>query len=406
MSQPHSPASYSQPRQKSTHSALDKVLALDNFETAAQRFLPAPIFAYIAGTAEQGQSWQDNQSAFREHSFLPRVLRNVAQRSQSMELFGKSWSAPFGIAPMGLSALVAYRGDIVLAKTARQLGIPMILSGSSLIRMEEVLAAAPDTWFQAYLPGEPERIRALLVRAATAGCKTLLLTADVPVLGNRENLIRGGFSTPLRPSLTLALDGLTHPRWLTGTFLRTLLQHGMPHFENSFAERGAPILSRNVLRDFSQRDHFDWSHVAQIRQQWQGKLIIKGILHPDDAQLAREHGADGIILSNHGGRQLDGAIAPLRILTTVRQQLGADYPVMLDSGIRRGGDILKALALGASFVFIGRPFLYAATIAGEAGVQHAHQLLYSEIDRNMALLGIRHPKEITPNYLTTNKASE
>ena len=378
--------------------ALARMLSLDDFEAAAKRRLPRPIFGYVAGAAEDNQSLRGNRSAFAQYSFSPRVLVDVSRRTQQTEIFGRRYASPFGIAPMGISALSAYRGDIVLARAAREQGIPAILSGTSLIPMEEVIRAAPGTWFQAYLPGDPQRIDALVERARRAGYETLVLTVDIPVSANRENNVRTGFSTPLKPSLRLAWDGLTRPRWLAGTFMRTLLSHGMPHFENSFATRGAPIVSASVLRDFSARDHLSWEHVARIRSQWPGTLIIKGILHPQDAALARQHGADGIIVSNHGGRQLDGAVSPLRALPGVVAAAGG-MTVMMDSGVRRGSDVLKALALGASFVFVGRPFNYAAAVGGEAGVSHAIGLLRAEIDRNMAMLGINNLREMQADLL-------
>jgi L-lactate dehydrogenase (cytochrome) len=378
--------------------ALARMLSLDDFESAAKRRLPRPIFGYVAGAAEDNQSLRANRSAFAQYAFSPRVLVDVSRRTQQTELFGRRYASPFGIAPMGISALSAYRGDIVLARAAREQGIPAILSGTSLIPLEDVIRAAPGTWFQAYLPGDPQRIDALVERARRAGYETLVLTVDIPVSANRENNVRTGFSTPLKPSLRLACDGLTRPRWLAGTFMRTLLAHGMPHFENSFATRGAPIVSSSVLRDFSARDHLSWEHVARIRRQWPGTLIIKGILHPQDAALARQHGADGIIVSNHGGRQLDGAVSPLRALPGVVAAAG-NMTVMMDSGVRRGSDVLKALALGASFVFVGRPFNYAAAVGGEAGVSHAIGLLRAEVDRNMAMLGINHVREMGPDLL-------
>ncbi|MDC8760918.1 alpha-hydroxy acid oxidase [Janthinobacterium sp. hw3] len=367
--------------------ALRRVLSLDDFEALARRRLPRPIFGYIAGAAENNASLRENRAAFDDYAFKTRVLVDVSRRSQQVELFGRRYASPFGIAPMGISALSAYRGDVVLARAAQQANIPAILSGTSLIPMEEVARQAPDTWFQAYLPGDPARIDALLARVAKAGFATLVLTVDIPVAANRENNLRTGFSTPLRPSLRLACDGLLRPRWLLGVLLRTLCAHGMPHFENSFATRGAPIISSNVLRDFSARDHLSWEHVARIRRQWQGTLIIKGILCAEDALRARDAGVDGIIVSNHGGRQLDGAAAPLRVLPEIVAAVG-DFPVMMDSGVRRGGDVLKALALGARCVFVGRPFNYAAAAAGQAGVAHAIGLLRDEVDRNMAMLGV------------------
>jgi L-lactate dehydrogenase (cytochrome) len=377
---------------------LRHMLALEDFEPLAARHLPRPIFDYVSGAAETNFSLRDNRNAFSQYGFIPRVLTDVSARTQATSLFGRSYAAPFGIAPMGLSALVAYDGDMALARAAAQRNIPMIVSGSSLTPMETIRAVAPQAWFQAYLPGEPAKITALVSRVADAGFETLVLTVDTATRANRENNIRAGFSTPLRPSLRLAWDGVTHPRWTIGTLLRTLAKRGVPHFENSFATRGAPIISRNVERDFSMRDHLDWSHLRRIRTQWKGNLVLKGILSPHDAEIAAAEGLEGVIVSNHGGRQLDGAVAPLRVLERVAER-AAGMTVMLDGGIRRGADVLKARALGAQFVFVGRPFLYAAAIAGETGVRHAIDLLYNEIQRNMALMGINQMSDMSPERL-------
>lgn len=370
-----------------THPRLKRILCLDDFEAAARRHLPRPVFGYVSGGCETDTSLRGNRSAFGGYGFVTRILQGVAQRSQATELFGRTWAAAFGIAPMGLCALSAYRGDLVLAQAAASANIPMIVSGTGLIALEEIRRVNPQAWFQAYVPGEVPRIEALLDRVARAGYETLVVTADTPVSGNRENNLRVGFSTPLRPSLRLAWDGITHPRWLAGTALRTLVQHGMPHFENSLATRGAPILSRNAARDFGARDHLDWGHLRLIRERWKGRLVLKGVMSVDDALAARDCGVDALIVSNHGGRQLDGVVSPLQVLPAIVAAIG-DLPVMTDSGIRRGNDVLKALALGARFVFVGRPFNYAAAVAGEAGVQHAIGILSQEILRNMALLGI------------------
>jgi L-lactate dehydrogenase (cytochrome) len=377
---------------------LRRILSLEDLEPAARAFLPRPIFEFVSGAVETNASRTDNRAAFAELGFVPRVLTDVSKRSQAATLFGRTYAAPFGLAPMGMSALAAYRGDLVLARAAAAANVPMIMSGSSLIPLEDVAREGRTAWFQAYLPGEPERILALVDRVERGGFDTLLLTVDVAVSANRENNVRAGFSTPLRPNLRLAFDGLIRPHWLLGTAARTLLRHGMPHFENSYATRGVPILARNVLRDFGARDHLDWSHLELIRHRWKGRLVVKGIMHKDDAQRARESGADGIIVSNHGGRQLDGAVSPLRVLPEIAAVAG-DMPVMFDSGVRRGTDVLKALALGASFVFVGRPFLYAAAIGGEPGVRRGIDLLSEEIDRDMALLGINSLAEMRPELL-------
>ena len=374
--------------------SLRSILCLEDFEKAARAHLPRPLFGYIAGAAETNLSLDSNRQAFADYRFVPRVLVDVSRRSTATTLFCREYAAPFGIAPLGLSALTAYRGDIVLAEAAAQANVLMVMSGSSLIRLEEVSAASPAAWFQAYLPGDDAAIEALIDRVARAGFRTLVITVDTPVSANRENNVRAGFSTPLRPSLRLAWDGLTHPRWLLGTFARTLVHHGVPHFENNYATRGAPILSPTVERDFSDRGHLTWAHFARIRRQWRDTLVVKGILSIEDARTARDGGADGIVVSNHGGRQLDGAVAPLHVLPGIVKAC-ADIPIMIDGGIRRGSDVLKALALGARFVFLGRPFGYAAAVGGRAGVAHAIALLQLEVSRNMAMLGITRLDDLT-----------
>jgi L-lactate dehydrogenase (cytochrome) len=377
---------------------LRRVLCLDDFETAARKHLPRPIFGYIAGAVETNMSLEDNRAAFTEFGFLPRMLVDVSQRSQQASLFGRTYAAPFGIAPMGISALYAYRGDLVLAQATAAANVLMVMSGSSLIPLEDVAREGKTVWFQAYLPGDVPRITALIERVARSGFDTMVITVDSQVAGNRENNIRTGFSTPLRPTMRLAWDGITRPRWLFGTFLRTLLRHGMPHFENNEATRGPPIVSPDVMRDYSDRGHLSWKHFELIRQLWKGRLVIKGILDPDDARIAREAGAEGIIVSNHGGRQLDGAVSALRVLPQI-VAVCPDMPIMIDGGVRRGTDVLKALALGAKFVFVGRPFAYAAAVGGAAGVSHAIALLSDEIHRDMAMLGITRLDELSPRLL-------
>ncbi|MFP5076113.1 alpha-hydroxy-acid oxidizing protein [Rhizobium sp. YIM 134829] len=384
---------------------LKGILSLDDFETRARRHLPRPLFGYIAGASETNASLRMNASAFQAYAFRPRVLRDVSGRSMTTELFGKTYGAPFGIAPMGISALMAYRGDLVMAQAAARAGIGMIMSGSSLIPMEEIASSAPDAWFQAYLPGETDRIDALVDRVAAARFGTLVLTVDTAALANRENNIRAGFSTPLRPSLSLAWQGISHPRWTAGTFLRTILRHGIPHFENSYATRGAPIISSSVMRDFGKKDHLNWAHLERIRARWTGRLVVKGILHADDARQAAELGVDGIIVSNHGGRQLDGALSPLDALPPIAEAVGDKTVVMLDGGIRRGSDVLKALALGARFVFVGRPFLYAASIGGLDAALLAADILKTELHRNMALLGLTSLDQIGASDLFRIKGS-
>ena len=380
-----------------TPRSLRNILSLEDLEDAVRGVLPRPIFGYISGGVETDASLRGNRAAFQELHFVPRILVNTRGRTQKRTLFGRTYDLPFGFPPMGGTSLAAYEGDWVLARTAASLNIPMIQSGASLTPLERVREIGPTAWFQAYLPGAAEIITPLVERAQRAGFETLVLTVDVPVAANRENNFRNGYSSPLKPTPRLAWDCAIRPRWLFGTFLRTVMNHGMPHLENMGFER-IPVLSGSVERPRMARDGLCWEHLELMRRLWKGKLVLKGVLAKEDVRIARESGVDGIMVSNHGGRQLDGTVAPLRMLPLVKSEAG-NMAIMLDSGIRRGTDVLKALALGADFVFIGRPFLYAATIAGEAGVRHAVKLMREEIDRDMSMLGISSLSEMKREML-------
>ncbi|MDO5530149.1 MAG: alpha-hydroxy acid oxidase [Paracoccus sp. (in: a-proteobacteria)] len=377
---------------------LRKILSLDDFEPAARRHLPRPVFGYISGSTETGAAAQGSRAAADALHLVPRILTGHAQRDQSVTLFGRRYAHPFGIAPMGLSALAAYDGDVVLARAARDIGIPAVMSSTSLTMLERVAEEAGSTWFQAYFLGDNDHIDRMMDRIEAAGYDHLVVTADVPVPANRENNIRNGFEMPLRPGARLAWQGVSHPRWLLGTAWRTLRTRGMPHFESMAPDRGPPILSRHVARSIGGRETLSWAHIERVRARFKGRLIIKGVLAADDAATARDLGCDGVIVSNHGGRQLDYALPALEALPEIVDVAG-EMEVMCDSGFRRGTDVLKAIALGARFVFVGRPFLYAAAIAGEAGVQHGARLLSAEIDRNMAMLGTQRLDQIGPQHL-------
>jgi L-lactate dehydrogenase (cytochrome) len=377
---------------------LRGVLSLEDFEAAGRRHLPRCLFGFVSGGVETNASVRANREGFADWSLRPRMLIDASRRSQAITLFDRRYAAPFGIAPMGATVLSCRRGDLVLARAAAAANIPFILSGASLIPLEQVLKANPAAWFQAYIPSDRDHIARLIDRLAGAGYETLVVTADVQVSGNRENNVRNGFSLPLRPTPRLAWDGISHPRWLIGTALKTLVSDGMPHFQNLDATRGLPILSPDAMRDYGKRDALCWEDLAWIRDRWHGRLLVKGVLAAADARLGRKVGLDGVIVSNHGGRQLDGAIASIRALPEVVAEAG-DMTVMLDSGVRRGTDVLKALALGAKAVFLGRPFLYSAAVAGETGVRHAVSLLSEEIDRDLALLGCPDLAELGPEFL-------
>jgi L-lactate dehydrogenase (cytochrome) len=379
---------------KSVPRHLRTILSLDDFEKLARRRLPRPIFSYISSGVEDENCLAESRATYQDYVLVPRYLTDVSGRNQETTLFGKVYSAPFGIAPMGICAMSAYRGDIALAEASREASIPMVISGSSLIRLEEIAAANPAAWFQSYLPPTMAQIELLLDRVIKSGIETLVVTVDTGVGSNRENNLRNGFSTPLRPNLDLAWQGITHPRWTVQTLLRTLVNRGMPHFENSYATRGVPVIARSIEREFSGRAHLTWEHMKEIRRYWPGKFVIKGLLDVGDARLARDIGADGIVVSNHGGRQLDASISSLRALPPITDAI-TDIPVMFDGGVRRGTDVLKAIGLGASFVFAGRPFNYALAVDGRGGVSHAISILKEEVLRGMGQIGINSLNEMT-----------
>lgn len=363
------------------------LLTLDDFETAARSRLPRALHGFAANGSERGASVAANARAFERWAFVPRCLVDVASVDQRRCLFGETYASPVGIAPMGGCALFAHQADLALARAAHDSAVPFVLSAASSVPLEAVMQAAPRSWYQGYIPGDEAPIRALLARLQAARVPVLVVTVDVPVASNRDRDRRMGFTIPVRPRLSLALDGLCHPRWLLGSFARTLLKGGVPTLPNFGGEaRGRSILSTPSAAARSQRERLNWEHLALIRRLWPGALVVKGVLSAEDARRARQAGADGIVVSNHGGRQLDGAAAPLDVLPEVLDAAGG-LPVCLDGGIRRGTDALKALALGAHLVFVGRPMLYAVSVGGQAAVAQALRILQEEIRTSLALLG-------------------
>jgi len=382
---------------------LDSVLDLDEFQARARKKLPRAIYGYVANGAEDEVALATNRAAFRDYRLVPRVLQNVPDRSQSVTLFGRTYDAPFGIAPMGGAAAVTFDADLRMARAAAQSGIPFVLSGNSITPMEEVAQAHPGAWFAAYQSPNTDAIEGMVSRVAAAGFFTFVLTADVPVGSNREKDHRAGFSQPIRFNRKIALDVLQHPRWLGGSMGRTLLKRGIPHIDNLEYNGGPSLFSRTVGK-IASHTTLSWEHVRLIRKLWKGPFIVKGILSPADVRVARDCGVDGIVVSNHGGRQLDSAVTPLQALPDILTE-ARNLTVLIDSGFRRGTDILTALALGAQFVLVGRPFLFACCYAGEAGVLRAIDLLSQEVDRDMALLGLHALGEVGPDMLQNVRGS-
>nr|WP_227494237.1 alpha-hydroxy acid oxidase [Ramlibacter pallidus] len=357
--------------------------------------MPGGLYGFAAGGSADGWSARNNRAAFDRWAFVPRTLATLPQRRQDVTLFGQPFRSPCGIAPLGVSAMFQFDADVAMARAAADAGVPFVLSGASLTPLERVFAANPQAWFQAYVDGDRERTARLLARLQRTTCQVLVVTVDTPVAPSRELSLRHGFSIPVRPSLRLALNAALHPRWLFGTAARTLLAGGIPRMENQDA---GPLHRVTEAPTGVVHPPITWDDLAFIRSRWDRTLVVKGVVHPEDAVRYRALGADGLVVSNHGGRQLDGTIAPLDALPAIRAAL-PDVPVLLDGGIRRGTDVAKALALGAACVFTGRPMLFAVAAAGEAGVASALALLRAEVDRTQALLGAGTIGELGPSHV-------
>ncbi len=373
---------------------------IEDLRQLAQRYLPRVAWDYLERGAEDDVTMAANRAAFERIHFQPRTLVDVSARTLRHTLFGKTYTAPFGIAPTGAAGLYCFDADIVLARAAAAADVPFVLSTASFVAMERVAREAEGSkWFQLYMSKDREGAERLVRRAFDAGYEALVVTTDVPVGANREYKLRNGFAIPFRINTRNIVDGLLHPRWLAQVFLRTLLTSGVPRFQNVDSNVGGRIIAKDLSAFRARRDALDWSDMAWLRTIWPRKLLIKGVLTVDDARLALQHGADGVVVSNHGGRQLDGARAAIDALPAIVEAVGTRMPVLFDSGVRRGSDIVKALALGADFVFAGRATLYGAAAGGEAGVAQALELLRTEIDRVMALIGCNTVAELDRRYL-------
>jgi isopentenyl diphosphate isomerase/L-lactate dehydrogenase-like FMN-dependent dehydrogenase len=366
----------------------DTALNIDDLRDLARATLPRVAWDFLERGAEDEVSMRENRQAFRSIRLRPRTLIDVSQRSQQVSVFDRTHAAPFGIAPTGAAGLYWHDADVALARAAAAANVPFVLSTASFVEMERVARAAGGTkWFQLYMSKERVGAEALIGRARDAGFEALVVTTDVNVGGNREYNRRNGFAIPFRLTLPNMIDGVKHPRWLVNVFLRTLVQSGVPRFQNVDSNVGGRIVAKNLEEFRARRDAMDWDDLAWVRSIWPRKLFVKGVLTRADAMRAASIGLDGIFVSNHGGRQLDGAISPLEALPQIADAVGGRLAVMLDGGARRGSDIVKALALGADMVFVGRATLYGAAVAGEAGAARAVEILKSEVDRVMALLG-------------------
>lgn len=367
--------------------ALRGVVNIQDLRRMARRRLPRILFDYIDGGAGDDAGVRCNRAEFGAYRLRPRYLVDVAERSLATPLWQRRYAVPFGIAPVGLVGLFRRDGELLLARAARDADLPYVLSGVSIATIEDVVRIAPDhTWFQLYPARDPRISLDLVRRASRAGVGVLVLTVDLPVPARRERDLRNGFDFAVRLSPALLLDGIAHPRWA----LEYLARGGLPPF-GSWARYAPPGASARAVAEFVAAQSYatqSWRDVELYRRTWPGRLVLKGIQHPADARRAAELGVDGLIVSNHGGRQLDCLPTAIEVLPEIRAAVGDRLTIMVDGGIRRGSDLAIALALGADFAFVGRPPVYGVVAAGLAGAARALGILREELDLAMGQLGV------------------
>ncbi len=376
---------------------IDDIINIEDLHQAAKRRMPKVAFDYLEGGAEDEDGLARNEQAFRAHRLVPRYLVDVSHIDQSTTIFGRTYASPFGVAPVGLGGLLRPGADLMVAQAAAEANIPYTLSGLSTTRLEDVAKVAPEhAWFQLYGARERSFSEDMIRRADDAGYRALMFTVDVPVVSKRERELRNRFGQPRLP-LRLYFDALRHPAWLLD-----YLRHGLPNFANwaPYGEKGASArqLLQFIGSQFPVGDH-TWRDLENFRRIWPHKLVIKGVMHPDDARRAAELGVEGVMVSNHGGRQLDSAPASLEVLPAIRAAVGDRMTIMMDSGVRRGADIVIAKALGADFVFAGRPAIYGAAAFGLPGARKAIEILRGEIEITLKQIGCPNINEIGPRFL-------
>ena len=362
-----------------------RLLTVEDARRLAKRRQPRIVFDFIDGAALDERAMALNRSSLASVRLQPRVLRDVSQRDLGATVLGQEFSLPFGVAPMGMAGLAWPGTDAALAKAAIEFGFPLCTSTAASMALETTRGIAGNhAWFQLYVGASRDSSLMFVRRARDAGYETLLLTVDGPQLSRRIREIRNGFTVPFRIGTRQFLDFATHPRWSI-----SMLASGIPSLANNRRADPHGHFVRGVDRSGA-----DWDFLHRLRKEWPGKLVVKGVMNSDDAARIREAGADGIYVSNHGGRQLDSAPSSISALPGIRKTVGPDYPLLFDSGVRGGEDIVKAYALGADFVFLGRPFLYALGAGGEAGLKAIIRILSEEVSLAMAQIGVTSISEI------------
>src|SRR5215469_1699591 len=376
---------------------LGRALNIADLRDIARRRIPGFAFEYVESGAEDEVTLHGNREALERLRLIPRTLVDTSQRHLRTTILGGAANAPLIIAPTGLNGLLHADGDVTLARAAARLGVPFTLSTVSTTRLEEVATRAGGRlWMQLYVVKERAVGRDIMQRAAAAGYEALVFTTDANVFGNREWDQRG-YRRPGQPTLRASLDALRHPRWLWNVLLR----HGMPRFRNleSFLPANLTPMGASTVIPRLFDATICWNDIGWIREHWHGKLLLKGVLSVTDAERGAALGVDGIVVSNHGGRQLDYCVAPIDMLAEIKAAVGTRLAVLVDGGFRRGTDVVKALALGADAVLLGRAMLYGLIAGGAPGVERALTILTTEIDRVLGQLGCNSVTELKPQFV-------
>lgn len=374
------------------------VHVIADLRALARRRLPRGLFDFVDRGSEGELALRGNREALDRIKLWPRGLVDLSGRHARTTLFGRETAQPFAIAPTGAAGLLWHHGEIALARAAAAAGVPFTLSTASITSMEDVAEQAGGRlWFQLYMWPDRRMSYQLLERVAAAGYEALLVTIDTAVSPKRDYNQRNGFSVPIRINRRNALDVALHPRWMLGVMARYLLSSGIPRHQNYPDELRRSLLERpKHLLGTPKNETLTWDDLRELRKRWQGPLLVKGIMHPADACSAIACGADGVVVSNHGARNFDPALAAIDALPAVADAVGARATVLVDSGFQQGSDVVKALALGAKAVLLGRAPLYGVAAGGEPGVTRALQILAQDVDRTMAFMGCRTVTELGP----------
>ena len=375
-------------------------LNIAELHDAARARLPRGVYAYLERGVEDDVCIGANRAALRALTLRPRVLRGVANIDMSVDLLGQKVPVPFALAPTGGNAMLWYRGDEALARAAAAAGVPFTISTASAIDVEELARPGGRLWFQLYLWEDRALSHAAIDRAWAVGCDTLFVTVDMAVPPNREFMRRLGFGLPFRVGRKSIVDLARHPRWTASVMGRYMMNGGLPRQANLPPELKGRLIRNPARRASFLNDALDWEEIAGLRDRWKGKFILKGVMRGEDAEHALAIGADGVVVSNHGGRSLDCSAPTIEVLPEVVSAIGGKGTIFLDSGIRRGTDVVKALALGADAVLLGRAPLYGLAAAGRAGAEHAIALMKQEIARSMGLTGSRSIAELSVDLLS------